>query len=305
MALSVTSAAETIDRIAAEVNGEIILYSEVREHLFQMKSAGAVGELSDKEAEGKALDNLIDEKLIIQLGKEKELDVSEREVDATVERFRKRVGASKEQFEELLAAEGMTMERYRDMLKDQLMSRMVISREVQSQVKLTDEDVDEYYKEHKEDFSTAPIIKARHILLIVSKSGGDERETVVLNEIRRIRQEIIDGLDFAEAAVKYSEGPSGVDGGDLGEVAPGVMVKPFEEAAFALEPGEVSEPVRTQFGYHLIKVDSKKESKLQPLEEVKKEVENRIYQKIVQEVRKEWIIRLKIEAFIDIKMEVN
>ena len=303
--MSITATAETIDRIAAEVNGEIILYSEVREHLFQMKSAGAVPELSDKEAEAKALDNLIDEKLIIQLGKEKELIVSEREVDATAERFRKRVGASKEQFEELLASEGMTMERYKDMLKDQLMSRKVISREVQSQVKLTEEDINEYYKEHKEEFSSAPVIKVRHILLMVSKSGGDGRETAVLNEISRIRQEIIDGFDFGEAAIKYSEGPSGVSGGDLGEVEPGVMVKPFEEAAFALEPGEVSVPVRTQFGYHLIKVDSKKESKLRPLEEMKKEVENRIYQKIVVEVREDWIKRLKKDAFIDIKMEVN
>ena len=303
--MSATSPAETIDRIAAEVNGEIILYSEVREHLFQMKSAGAVGGLSDKEAEAKALDNLIDEKLIIQLGKEKELNVSQREVDATAEGFRKRVGASKEQFEELLAKEGMTMERYKDMLKDQLMSRRVISREVQSQVKLTDDDINEYYEEHKEEFSTTPLIKTRHILLIVPDMGGEARETVVLNEIRRIRQEIVDGLDFGEAAVKYSEGPSGPNGGDLGEVAPGVMVKPFEEAAFALEPGAVSEPVRTQFGYHLIKVDSKIEAKLRPLAEMKEEVENKIYQKIVVETRKEWILRLKKEAFIDIKMEVN
>lgn len=303
--MSIASAAETIDRIAAEVNGEIILYSEVREHLFQMKSAGGVADLSGKEAEAKALENLIDEKLIIQLGKEKELIVSQREVDATAERFRKRVGASKEQFEELLAKEGMTMERYKDMLKDQLMSRMVISREVQSQVKLTDDDINEYYEEHKMEFSSAPLIMARHILLIVPERGGEARETAVLNEIKRIRQEIIDGLDFGEAAIKYSEGPSGPNGGDLGEVAPGVMVKPFEEAAFALEPGEVSGPVRTQFGYHLIKIDSKIESKLRPLEEMKKEVENKIYQKLVVETRKEWIIRLKKDAFIDIKMDVN
>ena len=135
--------------------------------------------------------------------------------------------------------------------------------------------------------------------------AGDARETAVLNEIRRIRQEIIDGLDFAEAARKYSEGPSGPNGGDLGEVVPGVMVKSFEKAAFALEPGEVSGPIRTQFGYHLIKVDFRKESKLRPLEEVRKEVENKIYQKIAMEVRQNWIRRLKKEAFIDIKMDVN
>ncbi|MFQ5431809.1 MAG: peptidylprolyl isomerase, partial [Nitrospinota bacterium] len=246
-----------------------------------------------------------DEKLIIQLGKEKEVDVSAREVDETAERFRKRVGASEEQFKELLAAEGMTMERYREMLKDQLLSRKVISREVQSQVKLTEDDITEYYEKQSEEFKTAPIIRARHILLVVNEDAGEARETAVLNEIRRIRQEIIDGLDFAEAAKKYSEGPSGPNGGGLGEVKPGMMVKPFEEAAFSLKPGEVSGPVRTRFGYHLIKVDSKKESKLRPLEEVRNEVEKRIYQKIVTEVRDDWIKRIKKGAFIDIKMGVN
>ena len=284
------------------MNGEIILYSEVRERLFQMKSASAVTNLTGKEAEAKALENLIDEKLIIQLGKEKELVVSERELDETAERFRKRAGASKEQFEKLLEAEGMTMQRYREMLKEQLLSRKVISREVQSQVKLTEDDITEYYEKQLEEFKTPAAIWARHILLIVKKDEGGERETAILNEIKRIRQEIIDGLDFAEAAVKYSEGPSGPDGGDLGEIAPGVMVKPFEDAAFLLEPGEVSGPVRTRFGFHLIKVDKKKESKLRPLEEVRKEVENRIYQKIVSEVRGDWITRLKKNAFIDIKL---
>ncbi len=286
------------------MNGEIILYSEVRERLFQMKSPAAADQ-ADKKTEAKALETLIDEKLILQLGKEKEIEISEREVDEMAERFRKRVGASEEQFEELLAGEGMTIQRYKKMLREQLLSRKVISREVQGQVKVTEEGITEYYKEQSEEFKTAPVIRARHILLIVKEYAGDARETAVLNEIRRIRREIIDGLDFAEAARKYSEGPSGPNGGDLGEVVPGVMVKSFEEAAFALKSGEVSGPIRTQFGYHLIKVDSRKESKLRPLEEVRKEVENRIYQKIAMETRENWIKRLKKEAFIDIKMKVN
>ncbi len=294
-----------IDRIAAEVNGEIILYSEVRERLFQMTSASAKADPTDKKAQSKALEDLIDEKLIIQRGKEKEIEVTEREVDEMAERFRARVGASEKQFLELLAAEGLTMQRYKEMLKDQLLSRKVISREVQGRVNLTEDDITEYYKENSDEFKTAPIIKARHILLIVKEYASEAREKAVLDEIKRIRQEIIDGLDFAEAAMKYSEGPSGPNGGDLGEVVPGVMVKSFEKAAFALKAGEVSGPVRTRFGYHLIKVDSKKESKLRPLGEVRKEVENKIYQKIVLEVRDDWIKRLKKAAFIDIKIKVN
>jgi parvulin-like peptidyl-prolyl isomerase len=294
-----------LDRIAAEVNGEIILYSELRERVFQMKSAGLNRDLSDKEAEAATLEDLIDEKLIIQVGKEEEINISERELDETVERFRKRVGASKEQFEKMLEQEGMNMERYREMLREQILARKVISREVQSQVQLTDDDISEYYETHIDEFKTTPSIQVRHIILLVNKNDTGAGASKALEKIEQIRREIVDGLDFAQAAINYSEGPSGPDGGDLGDVLPGVMVKSFEEAAFSLEPGEISRPVRTEFGYHLIKVDSKKESRQKPLKEVRREIENRIYQKIVSEVRDDWIKRIKQQAFIDIKIEVN
>lgn len=298
--------AETVDRIVAEVNGEIILYSELLERVFQMRSLGSLENLDKKESEALVLESIIDEKLIIQVGKEDELVVTERELDQTVDGFKKRSNLSDQEFEKALEREGLTMERYRKMLEEQLLARKVISREVRSQVQLTENDIIEYYEEHIDEFSTTPVIQVRHIILLVERKETGQYAADALEKIARIRQEILEeGLDFAEAAKKYSEGPSAPDGGDLGEVMPGSMVKPFEEAAFALEPGEVSDIVRTRFGFHLIKVETKKESKKLPLEEVKSEIEKRIYQKIVSEVREEWIKRIKKQAFIDIKMKVN
>lgn len=294
-----------VDRIVAEVNGEIILYSELRERVFQMRSLGALENLDLKESEALVLENIIDEKLIIQVGKEEELVVTERELDKTVDGFKKRSNLSDQEFEKALEREGLTMERYRKMLEEQLLARKVISREVRSQVQLTENDIIEYYEEHIDEFKTTPVIQVRHIILLVERTETGQYAANALEKIARIRKEILEGLDFAEAAKKYSEGPSAPDGGDLGEVMPGSMVKSFEEAAFALKPGEISNIVRTKFGFHLIKVETKKESRKLPLEEVKPEIEKKIYQKIVAEVREEWIKRIKSQAFIDIKMQVN
>lgn len=303
--LHIPAAAETVDRIVAEVNGEIILYSELRERVFQMRAMGALENMDVKESEALVLESIIDEKLIIQVGKEDELVVTERELDQTVDGFRKRSNMSEQEFEKALESEGLTIERYRKMLEEQLLARKVISREVRSQVQLTENDIIEYYEKHIDEFKTTPVIQVRHIILLVERKQTGQYAANALEKIARIRKEILEGLDFAEAAKMYSEGPSAPDGGDLGKVMPGSMVKPFEEAAFALKPGEISDIVRTKFGFHLIKVETKKESKKVPLEEVKPEIEQKIFQKIVAEVREEWLKRIKRQAFIDIKMQVN
>lgn len=115
----------------------------------------------------------------------------------------------------------------------------------------TDEELRAHYEANSGDFLR---LKARHILLNLDEDAADEEVEEVRAEIEAIRQQILDGADFAEMAIEHSEGPSGPNGGDLGEFGRGAMVAPFEEAAYHLEIDEVSEPVRTRFGFHLIQV---------------------------------------------------
>ncbi|GMT42923.1 MAG: hypothetical protein IEMM0002_1334 [bacterium] len=270
-----------------------------------MKTAGI---FPDPESSGNwkiAMDIMIDEKLILQVGKEKEIGITEREIDKAVERIRKRMGVEQEEFNKLLVREGLTMERYRQTMEDQLMAGKVLAREVRSQVQLTDEDIAEYYEKQKNEFKVKPKMRVRHIILIVKNEASDEEAKKALKRITQIRGEIIGGLDFGDAAKKYSQGPSATSGGLLNEVSQGEMVKKFEDAAFALEPGEISGPVRTRFGYHLIKMESKTTSKFLPMDEVRPKIENKIYQKLVMEVQEDWLNSVKKEAFIDIKMEVD
>jgi len=115
----------------------------------------------------------------------------------------------------------------------------------------TDEELQAHFDANSNEYMR---LKARHILLNLAEDASEEDEAEVLGRIEDIRQQILDGADFAEAAIEFSEGPSGPNGGDLSEFGRGAMVAPFEEVAYKLDVDEVSEPVRTQFGFHLIQV---------------------------------------------------
>ena len=125
---------------------------------------------------------------------------------------------------------------------------------------ITEEEIVKYYNEHKEHFQTPESVRASHILVKEEDEAND-----IINEIN-------EGLSFEEAAKKYSMCPSKEAGGDLGEFTRGKMVPEFEEAAFSIEEGKLSEPVKTQFGYHIIKVQSKKEAGISTLEEAKDQI---------------------------------
>ena len=143
-------------------------------------------------------------------------------------------------------------------------------------VNIAKSEIESYYNENIESYRTPEKVKARHILIKVS-SGGDEKEVKDAEKrILDIKKKIDSGKDFAEMAKKYSQGPSSVAGGDLGEFTKEAMVAPFAEAAFKLKAGSVSEPVRTDFGWHLIKVEKNLPESVKTLDEVKSEINEKL-----------------------------
>ncbi|MBC7958889.1 MAG: peptidylprolyl isomerase [Vallitaleaceae bacterium] len=147
-----------------------------------------------------------------------------------------------------------------------LLQRYAIQRLLKD-VTATDEEISAYYEKNKSQFLSSEQVRARHILVALEEEG------------HKIKGEIEGGLDFSEAASKYSTCPSKERGGDLGVFSKGRMVPEFEDVAFALEIGELSELVKTQFGYHLIMVDEKHAASEKSLEEVS----SQLYQIVVQE----------------------
>lgn len=294
-------AEEAIDSIAAEVNGEIILLSEVKERQFQMRAMGA-DEGGAAALARRALDGLIEERLFIQFGKEKdEYKVGATEIDQAVNEMKKRIEGQGADINTLLERSGLTMERYRQMLQDQIMARKVVTNEVRSQVKIPEEAAREYYEQHGAEFAGRPGARVSHILKYVGKKGTETDWKKAYDDIAGLRDKIAAGLDFAEAAKEFSDDPSREAGGDLGEIVQGEMVMEFEEVALALEPGIVSAPVKSPFGYHLILVKYKLAAAAAPFEKVKGEIENRLFGEMMAAAREDWLRRVKKNAFIDIK----
>ncbi|QIB26829.1 peptidylprolyl isomerase [Caloranaerobacter azorensis] len=137
-------------------------------------------------------------------------------------------------------------------------------RKLLENVSIEEEELVAFYNSNKTRFKKPEMVRARHILVDTE------------SEANRIIEEIKKGLNFEEAAKKYSKCPSKANGGDLGYFTRGKMVKEFESASFELEKGQMSEPVKTSFGYHIIEVLDKKEEEVSPFEAVKEQIKNQL-----------------------------
>ena len=141
------------------------------------------------------------------------------------------------------------------------------------QMKVSEDQIKDYYEDNLDTFKEKKQVKARHILFMLAENASKEEEEKVKQKAMSVLQQARAGADFAELAKKHTEDPSGKEsGGDLGYFSAGQMVKPFEDAAFKLKKEEISDLVRTPFGYHIIKVEDVKEAKTKTLEEVRGQI---------------------------------
>lgn len=213
------------------------------------------------------------------------VEITEQDIDLAISRFPKQKQAqlSTEQGRKQLLNQKISFElifnyaqnekmneekEFQDQL-EQLKKEVLVqyaASKLLSDVKVTDNEVKDYYEANKAVFKAPPTATASHILVNTEE------------EANNIKKEIQDGLAFEEAAKKYSTCPSKQKGGNLGTFSKGQMVPEFEKAAFDLEPGVVSEPVKTQFGYHLIKVQNKSEDSTIPFEQAKDTIKGQLLQ---------------------------
>lgn len=167
----------------------------------------------------------------------------------------------------------------------------------------TEEDIKNYYNLHLNEFIETPEqVRARHILLRIPPNTKDEEKKAVIQRAEKIIKQIKEGADFGEMAKLHSDDPGSKNkGGDLGFFTRGRMVKPFEDAVFSLKIGEISSPIITNFGVHIIKVEDRKEATYKPFEKVKKEVE----QKALEKKQKEKVLEYLENLFKSEKVQIN
>ena len=206
------------------------------------------------------------------------------------------------QLEEMLKREGRTLKSYKNHIRDQIMVSKITRFEIGNRVKVSEKSIIKYYKENQKEFWQEGKVKARHILFIAERGSSEKIRREKLQQAKKILIKLRKGNDFAKLAMKYSEDISASNGGDVGFVGRGKMVPEFEEAVFNLKPGQVSDIVKTEYGYHIIKVDEVLPGKTLTLKDVK----NRIHQNLTMQKQKQvydvWMNELKNSAFIEVTL---
>ncbi|MBW2136703.1 MAG: SurA N-terminal domain-containing protein [Deltaproteobacteria bacterium] len=185
-------------------------------------------------------------------------------------------GAVEIQPEEMKKYFGENREDYRIPEKIRITYIPIDPSAFKEQVKITEQQIRDYYEENIERFKEEKQVKARHILFRLSPDAMEEKEREVKGRARAVLEKAKAGEDFASLAKEYSEGPTKDKGGDLGYFSKGQMVKAFDEAVFKLKKGEISDLVKTSFGYHIIKVEDIKEARTKGLDEVKKQIRDEL-----------------------------
>ncbi len=225
-----------------------------------------------KKIEESAKNQLISAEVLFQTAKKEELPDLDKKVQAKFDEGKSRFPAN-EDFEKALKENGLTVQELKDLLRRDIVISSYVEKQVTSKITVTAEQTKKFYDENSDKFKKPEAVHASHILIGVDPKATAEEKLKAKQKADELLKQVKGGADFAELAKKDSTCPSGKNGGDLGEFGRGQMVRPFEEAAFALKQGETSGVVETQFGYHIIKSTGKSDGGTTPFDQVKGKIE--------------------------------
>ena len=291
---------------AAVVNGTIITQAELDSQMkIVIDRLSASGRLPDPsqldQIRSQVLENLIARELLYQESQKKGIKISEEEVNQQLIKVKAQF-PNEAEFNNALNRMNLTEASIREKLERDLALRKLIDDEITPKVTVSDSEIRAFYDNNPATFKQPERVKASHILIKVDPQANAEQKAEAQKKIDLVQAKLQKGEDFGALAKEYSEGPSGPKGGDLGYFTRGQMVKAFEEAAFAMKPGEVSGVVETRFGYHLIKVTDKTPEGTMPYNDVKEKLGEFLKQKKIQDEINVYVKKLeekaKIERFV-------
>ena len=309
--------ADVIEAVLVKVNGEIIAKTEFEERQIQLlrelRMSGELGDTSDEalsdalyEATPELIVTAIDELLLVQKAKEMNLTMEEGQFTDIVNNIKEQNNfETDEQFEAALSAEDMTMDDLRRSMERQVMISRVRQVAIMSKVRLTEFEIREYYENHLDDYGIPRRVTLREIL-IESLEGNTNLETdrILMEKAEAARQRILKGESFASVAAEISDSQSRSKGGLIGPIDENDLAPAVQDLLINMEPSDMSQPFKTTLGYQILQLDTLTEAGFVPFEEVKDEIQDRIfierrdaeYESYMGTLREEAIIEWKNEA---------
>ena len=308
---------ETVDRVVAVVNDDIITLSEMNDMVTSIN-------LTDNHNmdQDEVLQQMIEQKLFEQEADKLGIKVSEAELDAGIAQVKQRFNLNDEQMEEVLKKQNLTMESFREQWRLQTLSNKLLESQLKNKIVVTDNEVAEYYKANygggtgtvvsSAPSSSGPVEEVRIAHILISSSSPDAE-----GRAEKVAEMAKSGQDFSQLAKEYSDDSNSADkGGDLGYFKQGDLIATLETAVENTPEGGVAGPVESPAGYHVIKVverktlgGEKKEKKnpsateqLAIDDQTKKEITDILYRQKAEEQLKVWLDSIKSNAYIDVRL---
>ncbi|MFH1655902.1 MAG: SurA N-terminal domain-containing protein [Candidatus Omnitrophota bacterium] len=283
------------DKLVAIVNDEIITESDVKDFLntiyLQLSSQYEGEKLKEEMAkiEDEVVDRLIEDKLIVQRGKELGAEIKNSAIETRYQSIKEQF-PSDEEFDLYLKMKGLTPADLRAKISEQILMREIVEYEVQSKVFVHPQEVTDYYNAHLEEFTDVEKLDLDSIF--IRKENSDQE---AFEKVQKILKLLNENAEFSDLRERFSDAPP------LGIVRKGALNEEIEKVVFALKIKEVSAPIETNIGFYLVKLKDRVINKNIPLEEIKDQISQFLQELKFQEKFIEWIDKLKNEAYILIK----
>lgn len=299
---------EVVDRIIAIVNDDVITLSELNntfEPYMKRIEASLTGKEKEKVvAEGRAtiLNKMIDNKLIEQEARKSGIIIKDDEAMGVI---RDMLKSRKMQMPDLLQAldkDGLTFDAYKQDLKEQLQRQQLVRREIRSKLVVTDDEIGEYYRQHRDEYEGKEALRIKQILLPVPPGTDPAIRERARELAESILKRIKNGEPFEALAAQFSQGPATAAGGDIGFVEKGHMLPEVEKVALNLDIGGVSPVIDSPQGFYIIQVVDKRGAGLKPITEVRQEIQNKLEEEKAAKKFDQWVVDLRSKSLVDIKL---
>lgn len=294
---------EVVDGVAAVVNGDVITYSQVRglvgprEKLLRAQFNGEELIKKIKETRGLALQDLIDRQLILQAFKGEKWEIPDHFVeDRMHDIIRTDFGGDRNTFIKTLEAQNFTMGEFKKMELEKMIVQAMRSKNVKLDVVASPAKVDEYYKAHREEFTSKEQIKLRLIMIPSHASNGEAAAQRAMAD--EIFAKLNHGAEFDRMAQLYSEDSTRENGGDWGWVDRKTLAGPLEKAAFNLDVGKISNILEFSGNYYILKVEDKHGGETKALADARPDIEKKLVRDEAQKLQEKWLASLRSKAYI-------
>jgi peptidyl-prolyl cis-trans isomerase SurA len=296
-----------VEEIIARVNNQIITRSEYQHEEQQMKDECAHQDPSRPEQECQdgqkdVLRGLIDRELLLDKGKD--LDITaDTELIKRLDEMRKQMKLdTMEDLEKAAQAQGVSFEDFKENLRTEIITQRVIQQEVGSHINIGRDEEEKFYQQHKDQLARNEAVRLSEILISTDQAGDDPQKLEAAKQkAEDLLKQIRAGADFAELAKKESQDPSSAQGGDLGDFERGKLAKQIEDLTFAMKKGDVSDVIRTKQGFIILKVADHVTPGVPTFSAAEPRIQEVLYMQKLQPALREYLKKLREDAYIDIK----